>query len=648
VSPLGVLGYVHEGFDYFFPFADGPAVTIEGCTSVPICDPPSGTLFKDSITQVTCRIPDGRPCTFLVEVDFSEQANEAIRLPDLPQPIAAHGLFAVGDTVAILGGERPSGPTKEVATIIQKLKLIGESLRELPDKTFNAAVSVCPNRVAVIGGSAGGGNDVYELKLEHGPKTLVTQLKEIGWALHADRLPKGIANAAAACVPSLGGHVLLGGQSGGVAITDAFLIGFDGGPATPLPSMAVATHGNVAIVDEANRRVLSFGGYNDTDGVLSTVQAFDLDTSQWSVLPNMPTPRFGAAAALMPDGKEVAIIGGFSDKYESTIDLAKLINELVWRAGPQLTVPRSEAAAAATRDAIWIAGGFHNFRATSVFELIPLSGYACVTTPDSLCVENREFEIEVTFTVPGGQPQRAHPFALNGSSGYFTVFDPSNIELVIKVLDARTINDHYWVFGAGLTNLRVDIEVTDLTTGATKTYSNPQGQTFRTINDTAAFAGGSRATPQRASTPTLGAQTASAATTSAVSDLAQLENAILEGEAPERLSTGGPLFLSAQDRFRVDVTFQVPDGTQGVAEPTKLTSDSGYFTFFDPANVEIVAKVLDACATNGQFWVFLAGLTDLGVAITVTDTTNGSVKTYENPPSTVFRSVLDIAAFPAC
>ena len=261
-------------------------------------------------------------------------------------------------------------------------------------------------------------------------------------------------------------------------------------------------------------------------------------------------------------------------------------------------------------------------------------------TAGALCVESREFEVAVSFRAPGGELQTAHAFALNGSSGYFTFFDESNIEVVVKVLDATSVNGHYWVFGAGLTNLEVDIEVTHLPTGMTKSYHSPQGQPFGTITDTTAFAiTGAHVPPQRALAPSgddaLGDPTGDASLATRTT-----------GEALELLP-GGPLFL-AQERFRVDVTFQVPDGTQGTGEPTKLTSDSGYFTFFDPSNVEIVAKVLDACTVNGRFWVFLAGLTDLGVTITVTDTTNGTVRTYENPPSTVFRSVLDILAFPSC
>ena len=302
-------------------------------------------------------------------------------------------------------------------------------------------------------------------------------------------------------------------------------------------------------------------------------------------------------------------------------------------------MPRSEAAAAASNDGLYVVGGFSDFRPTDAVEFLPIPGFACVNTAGALCVESREFEVAVTFRVPGGELQQAHAFALNGSSGYFTFFDETNIELVIKVLDASPVNGHIWVFGAGLTNLEVDIEVTHLPTGTTKRYFNPQGQPFGTITDTTAFLlGGGPGPPQQARVP--------AARDSEAHDFETLERVIAKGAALE-LRAGGPLFL-AQERFRVDVTFQVPDGTLGVGEPTKLTSDSGYFTFFDPANVEIVAKVLDACTVNGKFWVFLAGLTDLGVTITVTDTTNGSVRTYENPPSNVFRSVLDIEAFPSC
>ena len=75
-----------------------------------------------------------------------------------------------------------------------------------------------------------------------------------------------------------------------------------------------------------------------------------------------------------------------------------------------------------------------------------------------------------------------------------------------------------------------------------------------------------------------------------------------------------------------------------------LTSDTGYFWFFSPANIELVVKVLDGRAVNGSFWVFYAGLTDLETTITVTDTLSGASRSYVNPPgSAVSRA--DTSAF---
>ena len=75
-----------------------------------------------------------------------------------------------------------------------------------------------------------------------------------------------------------------------------------------------------------------------------------------------------------------------------------------------------------------------------------------------------------------------------------------------------------------------------------------------------------------------------------------------------------------------------------------LTGDSGYFWFFDAANIELVVKVLDAC-TLGNFWVFAGGLTNVGVTLIVEDTQTGASKTYTNPIGTAFAPLQDTKAF---
>jgi PKD repeat protein len=102
------------------------------------------------------------------------------------------------------------------------------------------------------------------------------------------------------------------------------------------------------------------------------------------------------------------------------------------------------------------------------------------------------------------------------------------------------------------------------------------------------------------------------------------------------------------DRFSVTAFFRTNQGQSGNAVAVELTADSGYFYFFNPANIEIVIKVLRACGLNNKYWVFAAGLTDVEVTLTVTDTSNGTVKNYNNPLGTAYAPVQDTNAFETC
>jgi hypothetical protein len=59
--------------------------------------------------------------------------------------------------------------------------------------------------------------------------------------------------------------------------------------------------------------------------------------------------------------------------------------------------------------------------------------------------------------------------------------------MVVKAVAGCPLNDRYWVFAGGLTNVNVVMTVTDTQTGAVKTYINPQGTAFAPIQDTSAF-----------------------------------------------------------------------------------------------------------------------------------------------------------------
>ena len=65
-------------------------------------------------------------------------------------------------------------------------------------------------------------------------------------------------------------------------------------------------------------------------------------------------------------------------------------------------------------------------------------------------------------------------------------FTASNVETVLKVIDGRAVNGHFWVFYGALSNVQYTLTVTDTATGAVKTYTNPSGQ-FASVADTSAF-----------------------------------------------------------------------------------------------------------------------------------------------------------------
>lgn len=112
--------------------------------------------------------------------------------------------------------------------------------------------------------------------------------------------------------------------------------------------------------------------------------------------------------------------------------------------------------------------------------------------------------------------------------------------------------------------------------------------------------------------------------------------------------TGGPTLCLNEERFKVTVSFETSQGQTGSGQAVQLTPDTGYFWFFDQNNVELTIKVLNGCGFNQRFWVFLSGLTNVQVTVTVTDTATGATKTYTNPQGRTFRTVLDTNAFASC
>ncbi len=83
-------------------------------------------------------------------------------------------------------------------------------------------------------------------------------------------------------------------------------------------------------------------------------------------------------------------------------------------------------------------------------------------------------------------------------------------------------------------------------------------------------------------------------------------------------------------RFEVSVDF-VNGGVTQAAQTKTYSNQSGFFTFFDPANPEVGVKILDGRAINGKWWVFHGALTSLQYTVRVTDTVAHLLKTFVHP-----------------
>jgi hypothetical protein len=97
----------------------------------------------------------------------------------------------------------------------------------------------------------------------------------------------------------------------------------------------------------------------------------------------------------------------------------------------------------------------------------------CTATPTASCLQNR-FRVEVSFVDPrDGIAGQGRAVKLTSDTGIFWFFSPSNLELMVKVLDGGGVNGHFWVFYGALSDVDYTITVTDTATGAQKTYHNP-------------------------------------------------------------------------------------------------------------------------------------------------------------------------------
>jgi hypothetical protein len=253
------------------------------------------------------------------------------------------------------------------------------------------------------------------------------------------------------------------------------------------------------------------------------------------------------------------------------------------------------------------------------------------STSPGLCLQDSRFRMEVSWRDHQGNTGVGHPVPLGEDTGTFWFFSESNVELLVKILDGRNVNDHFWVFYGSLSDVQYEIRIEDTLTGITKTYVNPAGH-IASHADVDAFPA------EPAVSPTIAA--AATPPQSPRGPVAPLSPPLMCTSSDTALCLLSPDYV-------VTVDFVDPlTGETRHAQAVPFSRESGAFWFFDPGNIELFVKVIDGSAINNRAWVFHGALTDVEYTITVQHNLySDEVWTYKNPRGQM-HSGADTSALP--
>ena len=127
-------------------------------------------------------------------------------------------------------------------------------------------------------------------------------------------------------------------------------------------------------------------------------------------------------------------------------------------------------------------------RVPVTFRRIGTDPDACVADAHTLCLQRGRFRVRMRWTDFQGVTREARAAPQTAESGFFFFLAPSNLEVLIKVLDGCALNGRFWVFFAAATNTGFELRVEDTQSESSKTYTNPLGAFPLAVGDTDAFA----------------------------------------------------------------------------------------------------------------------------------------------------------------
>jgi hypothetical protein len=236
-------------------------------------------------------------------------------------------------------------------------------------------------------------------------------------------------------------------------------------------------------------------------------------------------------------------------------------------------------------------------------------GFPCQQDVATLCLLNGRFRLQAAWMNQFNNTlgfSRAIP--RTDETAFFSFGDPSDIELLAKMLDFGTAIKLYY---GELTNLKFSLAVTDMLAPASpaNTYANTPGD-----------CGGID------------------------------ENAFSSSKSLLKTSSSGGGCRSGRNtlclldgRFSVSITWMNQyNDTSGAGSALSLSDETGAFSFTDASDLEVLFKMIDF---GNRVAVFYGTLSNLAYTATVIDTRTGQVKTYVNAPGN-YCGGLDNTAFP--
>lgn len=130
-------------------------------------------------------------------------------------------------------------------------------------------------------------------------------------------------------------------------------------------------------------------------------------------------------------------------------------------------------------NAIASSGGSQDTATGVIAQTTPPTDLTCNPDADTLCLQpgGDTIKVQASWRTSDGVTGTGLGGLLPGSSksGDFIFFDARNVELLAKVLDARTVNARYWIYTGALSDVEYWITFTDTTSRRWVTIHNPQG-----------------------------------------------------------------------------------------------------------------------------------------------------------------------------